>query len=120
VAACRGIAAAAGEAHAFTKVAASSSVKRHVKSAARLMNLPASSPSVGGKVTPPGQDAGQCPHRGERHHHRGQPLSQVATPKTPTRRQRRISRLRTMAASFDTGDCPSCRACLLPAVEGSV
>jgi hypothetical protein len=64
--------------------------------------LPASSPSAGGSVTPPGTSTqGRSCMAARAIIIAGSPLSQVATPSTPCRvGSERISRRRTTAASL--------------------
>ena len=72
------------------------------KRAPMVWTLPASSPSVGGSVTPPGTSTqGRSRMAASAIIMAGRPLSQVATPSTPLRvGSERISRRKTIAASL--------------------
>ena len=75
------------------------------KRAPMVWTLPASSPSVGGKVTPPGtRMVGRLGVPAKAMSMAGSPLSQVATPITAWRvGSERISRRKTIAASLRNG-----------------
>ena len=93
-----------GEPHARQpSSAASSSVSSPCAKRAPIdCTLPASSPSRGGSVTPPGTSThGRSRMRASAIIIAGRPLSQVATPSTPRRvGSERISRRSTIAASL--------------------
>src|SRR5438270_393481 len=88
--------------------------------------LPASSPSSGGSVTPPGiRTQGKSCWAARAIIMAGSPLSQVATPRTPLRvGSERINRRRTRAAAFvrtsRTAGSDSSRSAIIEAVVGGM
>ena len=75
---CRGTGSrrrASAQARQPSSAASSSVISPWAKRAPMVCTLPASSPSLGGSVTPPGtRTHGQVVQRGQRHHHRRQAL----------------------------------------------
>ena len=96
-----------GDAQARQPISAASSseIEPCAKRAPRVWTLPASSPSVAGSVTPPGTiTPGRSCAPATAIIIAGRPLSQVATPMTPTRvGSDRIRRPSTIAASLRYG-----------------
>ena len=89
-----------------SSAASSSVISPCAKRAPIVCTLPASSPSVGGSVTPPGTSThGRSRSAASAIIIAGRPLSQVATPSTPLRvGSERISRRSTIAASLRYGE----------------